>query len=380
MVGGVQELSKPSVMPRQVAAYCLFEGKVITDILTADEFEMVVDLERPIENRQGQVYAAYVLANQSQVIQSIVLFILPLNLHGYCIEGWRLPLEQLSNTASRGPDLGGGRIRLACRSQCSISLHQDSLWDPGANHFSAIKKSLERYLVKLDGSRASQNFTEDSEKELQENSKTIGQLCRDFRNESASYRNQLQQLQQEIEQLRLLNQRLLNSSQLQAVDSAPAKVLENKVDLQVLRRQNEMLSMKNRELKLSNERLRLKIQSASNQEEDSQWVDDREINDEYDFNTIESITGKMSAQDMISVAHHHGIGHVNIKPDQLVDYLDDPIAYATNQIHISKLHYSRWLKHENRSHCSMCDEPIVVIADPVIFDFDVDIYCNKHKP
>ncbi len=205
-------------------------------------------------------------------------------------------------------------------------------------------------------------------------------MCRDFRNESASYRNQLQQLQQETEQLRLLNERLLNSAKPQTVDTAPAKVLENKVDLQVLRRQNEMLSMKNRELKLSNERLRLKIKSESNGTENNQWIDDREINDEYDVNTIEAITGKMSAQDMISVAHYHGIGHVNIKPDQLVDYLDDPIAYATNQIHISKLHYSRWLKHENRSHCSMCDEPIVVIADPVIFDFDIDIYCNKHKP
>jgi hypothetical protein len=380
MVTGMQKLSSSSVIPRQIEAYCLFEGKVITDILTADEFEMVVDLERPVDNRQGQVYAAYVLANQSQLIQSIVLFILPLNLHGYCTEGWRLPLERLSNTASRGPNLGGGRIRLACRSQCSISLHQDNLWDPSANHFSAIKRSLESYLAEFDDSMVSLDLSKVSVDELAENLESVDQLCRDFRNESALYRNELQQLQQETEQLRLLNERLVNSAQTKVSQAGGSKSLDNKVDLQVLRRQNEMLSMKNRELQLTNEILRLKLASENNDSASSQWLNDKEINDQYDINTIETITGKMSAQDMISVVHHHGIGHINIKPDQIIDYLEDPIAYATNHINISKLHYNRWLKHEERSCCNICDESLVVIADPAIFDFEVDVYCNKHKP
>jgi hypothetical protein len=380
MVNGVQKISSSTVIPRQIESYCLFEGKVITDILTADEFDMVVDLERPIENRQGKVYAAYVLANQSQIIQSIVLFILPLNLHGYCKEGWRLPLERLSNTASRGPNLGGGRIRLACRSQCSISMHQDNLWDPSANHFSAIKGSLESYLTEFDDSIVSLDLSKVSEDQQPENSEGVDQLCREFRNESAAYRNELQQLQQETEQLRLLNERLANSARTDVPRAGGVKPLEHKVDLQVLRRQNEMLSMKNRELQLSNERLRLELASEDDASSDSQNINDKEINDQYDINTIETITAKMSAQDMISVVHHHGIGHINIKPNQLVDYLDDPIAYATNHIDISKLQYNRWLKHEDSSSCNVCDESVVVIADPAIFDFEVDVYCNRHKP
>ncbi|MBP7958380.1 MAG: chromosome partitioning protein ParA, partial [Thiopseudomonas sp.] len=41
-----------------------------------------------------------------------------------------IPLRHLAERAGRGPDLGAGPIRLACRSQSSVPWHQMHLWDP----------------------------------------------------------------------------------------------------------------------------------------------------------------------------------------------------------------------------------------------------------
>lgn len=352
-----------------ITAYCVFDGKEVSETFDAHAFESILEREAPLSNRHGNVFVAYVVANQNQFIQSIVLFKLPLDEQGFCKEGWRLPLQRLINTAGRGPNLGGGRIRLACHSQCSISWHQESLWDPGARHFSQIKSAMANYLAELkekEGPLDLSNVSKDPSTDDQADNTDI--LRRELRNESAAYRNELQVLQQEVERQRLLNERLIKQ-----LNHAPHAISEanpeNKVDLQVLRRHNEQLGMKLRELEVSNENLRNQLSATGGHGP----VTNAEAE-------IESFLEDMSQQDIMSVVYQHGIGHINLSPDQLYDYLQDPIGYAANQAGISKLSYKRWLDHEKKPKCHVCDDEVPVISDPSMFDFEVDVYCQQHKP
>lgn len=352
-----------------ITAYCVFDGKEVCETFDSNVFESILERETPLSGRQGNVFVAYVVANQNQLIQSIVLFKLPLDEQGFCLEGWRIPLQRLINTAGRGPNLGGGRIRLACHSQCSISWHQESLWDPGARHFSQIKSAIANYLAEFDGQVDALDLSSLSDDPTgMDQTDNTDLLRRELRNESAAYRNELQVLQQEVERQRLLNERLIKQLNNTPQATSGGKP-EDKVDLQVLRRHNEQLSMKLRELEVSNENLRTQLSGTQSHVP----VIDAEAE-------IETFLEDMSQQDIMSVVYQHGIGHINLTPDQVYDYLQDPIGYAANHASISKLNYKRWLDHEKKPKCHVCDDEIPVVSDPSTFDFEIDVYCHKHKP
>lgn len=350
MVSTALDQSNTNALLGQVEAYCVFSGKAVTQVLNSEQFEQITEGESSLDGLRGKTRFAYVVANRHQMIQSIVLFFLPLDEEGLCLDGWRLPLDRLSDTAGRGPNMGGGRIRLACYSQCSISWHKESLWDPVTSTFTAIKRAINDNFSNLLPVEVKE--PEPATKLDQE----INILRRELRNETAAYRNQLQVLQQEVERQRLLNERL--SAPVADQSSAPPV---DRVDLQVLRRQNEQLAMKVRELELSNEKLR--SQSVPKSSDDD-----------------ETLLDKMTQHDIMSVVYQQGAGHINLSPHQLPDYLDDPIAYAAHHVGLSKKHYQTWIKHQEKPKCAVCDTEIPCIGDPKIFDAEQDIYCEQHKP
>lgn len=95
------------------------------------EFEAVLDgvVNMP-ECADKQMQAVYVLINPRLLVRAAVFFLLDFDEKGSTDPGWNLPLRHLADKAGRGPDLGAGPIRLACRSQCPVSWHQMHLWDP----------------------------------------------------------------------------------------------------------------------------------------------------------------------------------------------------------------------------------------------------------
>jgi hypothetical protein len=121
--------------------------------------------------------------------------------------------------------------------------------------------------------------------------------------------------------------------------------------------------MKVRELQLSNGKLRSDSRVSGEDESD-----------------VEGLVERMAEQEMMVVVYRHGIGHINLTPDHILEYVEDPVAYAANYIHINKLQYCRWLEHEEKPRCHVCGDEVSVVVDPSIFDFDVDVYCSKHKP
>jgi len=117
--------------PQMVEAVMFFAEDSISKAMFFAEFEALLDgLVGMPEFSDQQVRAAYLLINPRLMIRSLVFFYLDFDEQGKADTGWNMPLRHLAEKAGRGPDLGAGPIRLACRSQCPVSWHQMHMWDP----------------------------------------------------------------------------------------------------------------------------------------------------------------------------------------------------------------------------------------------------------
>ena len=117
--------------PQMVEAVLFFnEGSICKEMLYP-EFEAVLDgvVALP-EFADLQMHAVYVMINPRLQVRAAVFFCLDFNDDGSADAGWNIPLRQLAERTGRGPDMGAGPIRLACRSQCPVSWHQMHMWDP----------------------------------------------------------------------------------------------------------------------------------------------------------------------------------------------------------------------------------------------------------
>ncbi|EXF47148.1 chromosome segregation ATPase [Pseudomonas sp. BAY1663] len=117
--------------PQMVEAVLFYGDDGICKEMLFPEFEAVLDgvVNLP-EFADRQMRAAYVLINPRLQVRAAVFFCLDFNEDGSADDGWNIPLRQLAERTGRGPDMGAGPIRLACRSQCPVSWHQMHMWDP----------------------------------------------------------------------------------------------------------------------------------------------------------------------------------------------------------------------------------------------------------
>ena len=206
--------------PQLVEAVMFFDeqGAICKQMFYA-EFETLLDglVKMPVFVDQ-QVRAAFVTINGQLQIRSAVFFYLDFDESGAPDSGWNIPLQQLAERAGRGPDLGGGPIRLACRSQCPVSWHQMHLWDPNltsaGNHLAllrdaAIQNSL-GILVQAESVQAvdterlqvaseEQWYAAETSREVAQ--KLTEQLAQDYRKKAAhlvrQQRERLEQLSRE---------------------------------------------------------------------------------------------------------------------------------------------------------------------------------------
>ncbi|HSB96576.1 MAG TPA: hypothetical protein VLC91_09015, partial [Spongiibacteraceae bacterium] len=112
-------------------AVVFFDGDQLVKEMLQVEFEAVLDQVVGLpEFAEREIYACFLRINQRLQIVGAVFFLADFDARGYVDRSWNVPLQHLLDNAGRGPDLGGGRIRLACRSQCSVPWHARQLWDP----------------------------------------------------------------------------------------------------------------------------------------------------------------------------------------------------------------------------------------------------------
>lgn len=95
------------------------------------EFDAVLDSFVPMPGYAGKTIQAVCMGINGQLkITAAVFFLLSFDEVGNADRKWNIPLQQLVEQAEPGPDLGGGPIRLCCRSQCPVDWHVQDLWDP----------------------------------------------------------------------------------------------------------------------------------------------------------------------------------------------------------------------------------------------------------
>lgn len=124
-----------------------FEDHEISKEMLLAEFEAVLDHVVSVPEFEDQtVEAAFVRVNENLHATAIVFFKIDFVRGGGADPKWNVPLEHMASNSGAGPDLGAGKIRLACYSQCPVAWHQKQLWDPamspGHNTFMQVRTAL----------------------------------------------------------------------------------------------------------------------------------------------------------------------------------------------------------------------------------------------
>lgn len=109
------------------------------------EFDALLDglVEMPEFSRQ-RLKAVYAQIDGQLNIRGLLFFGVPFTGDGHVAPEWNIPLQQLVQSAGRGPDLGAGPIRLVCKSQCSVPWHQENLWDPSQKMLQLLMQTVSR--------------------------------------------------------------------------------------------------------------------------------------------------------------------------------------------------------------------------------------------
>ncbi len=139
---------------KNVAVFFMEDNKVVRQMLFS-EFEALLDGYVGMPDMADQeAKVVYAVINAQLQVEALVFFLIYFDEEGRADPEWNIPVERLASVSASGPDLGGGVIRLSCRSQCSINWHQKELWDPdmtpGSSHFAAIKKAVEKNRLGFD--------------------------------------------------------------------------------------------------------------------------------------------------------------------------------------------------------------------------------------
>lgn len=112
-------------------AVVFFDGDRPVKEMLQVEFEAILDQVVGLPEFAGrEICACFLRINQRLHIVGAVFFLVDFDDRGYVNRSWNVPLQHLLDNAGRGPDLGSGRIRIACRSQCPVPWHARQLWDP----------------------------------------------------------------------------------------------------------------------------------------------------------------------------------------------------------------------------------------------------------
>jgi hypothetical protein len=112
-------------------AVFFFEGPDVAAEMYYAEFEALLDHAATLEAFAASVVrGAYAVVGTGLAVRGLVCFQLSIDEEGWADSEFRVPLRHLVRTAGMGPDVGCGPVRLACRSQCSVSWHAMNLWEP----------------------------------------------------------------------------------------------------------------------------------------------------------------------------------------------------------------------------------------------------------
>lgn len=108
-----------------------FSEQGIAKEMLFPEFEALLDgLVAATDFADETVEAVFLQINHRLHVRAAVFFTIDFDLEGNVNRLWNLPLSNMAEKAGRGPDMGGGPVRLACLGFCNEKVYQASLWKP----------------------------------------------------------------------------------------------------------------------------------------------------------------------------------------------------------------------------------------------------------
>ncbi|CAH0992502.1 hypothetical protein SIN8267_02634 [Sinobacterium norvegicum] len=120
-----------SSQQEDTGAVLFFKGPRVVKEMLYPEFEAVLDNVVGLSDYSSQrVKAVYLRINGQLNITGAVFFCIEFNAEGEADKQWNIPFIHLLETASTGPDMGAGPIKLACFSQCPVNWMSAQMWDP----------------------------------------------------------------------------------------------------------------------------------------------------------------------------------------------------------------------------------------------------------
>ncbi|WVM93440.1 hypothetical protein ULG90_05765 [Halopseudomonas pachastrellae] len=118
--------------PLLTEAVMFFSERGISKEMLFPEFEALLDgLVASPEFADETVEAVFLQINARLQVRAAVFFTLDFDLDGYVNRLWNMPLRQIAERAERGPDMGGGPIRLVCLGYNKQPQYRPMLWKPG---------------------------------------------------------------------------------------------------------------------------------------------------------------------------------------------------------------------------------------------------------
>lgn len=429
----MEEKQKASSMKSDYyEAVVFFNKKGILKEMRYSEFEAVLDGVVGISEFSGKEMSSCYLHISTQLnVTACVLFLIDFDNKGNADSDWNIPLQHLASNGGQGPDLGEGPIKLACKSQCSVSWHQGELWDPDKqqDYFLEIKSAIARNKLgfkKIDTELSIPTIKDvlDVQAKIAENQqikhkssdlvfkkqfaklndtykkkmhaledlriKEVDQIKRVMRNEKLADKQTILSLEQKNTQQSVLNDSLSDKyKELTYKFDAQSKETESvSTKLQLIKDEYfEVIQKQNLAQKSDSEQVKLleaEIESYRRKNEDliGETAGITLIKEEFEIEkqqVLASFVKKLNECDLVFVAYHLGAGHITLSSDNLLEYLGDPDNFAAQKCNVTVDQYRLWVKHFERPVCEECSVPVTKIGNPQDFQEGFNDRCIRHK-
>tara|TARA_R110002072_G_scaffold11246_3_gene51267 strand:+ start:162 stop:1490 length:1329 start_codon:yes stop_codon:yes gene_type:complete len=423
-------------------AVFFLDNKKVTRHMLYSEFEALLDgLGALPDYADEEAKAVYAVISKTGKISALVFFILYFDEDGLADASWNIPVERLAEVSGRGPDLGGGPIRLACRGQCSINWHQNDLWDPdmtpGSNDFLLLKKAVEENRLRFGFGKVVEEVPVLSRSDLGEESlldeidlesdqdkriklarllkeqrlrirtlessheQSVGSADREQMISLHAYKNDIQSLKQTVEQLKLINEKLKDKlssrndqflSLQDKVSDQSALVAKLEVGLKSAsggeRSSLERQKME-AEIVLLKEQLERKDIELLNRgdREEMLRAELEEISESIGSGAEGvSIIKRLKELEVVYVVYHAGAGHITMTSDEILQYVDNPNAFIASKCFVTEDQYVSWLDHFENPVCRhvsdsghVCAVQVDKVSIPSEFEIGVDDRCEGHQ-
>jgi hypothetical protein len=426
---------------QDLTAVLIFEDNKVSREMLYSEFEAILDGFAPMpELSSKNVEAVFVQLTGQLLVKSAVFFYISFDEEGFADKRWNIPLQQLAENSSKGPDLGAGAIRLACRSQCCIEWHQQKLWDPEMDaagiHFGGIKASIKANRmgfiedevppqpedsvspsVSVQNSGHSQALSQLQKRcdEIQrENKLRLSSQSEKHEAHSQSLKNKFQahihkaRCTLEEMQTQLQVELTKNHELKEIIDGQATKIeglreyFEHKLakaqntgegELNDLRKGYEtdlevQVSAATAELK---EQLKIKevelMYRETQQENLLEEIKKAQIEkNELLANSGNQLLEKLSENDINFVSYQPGAGHMAISVDEIPEFLADRHQFVADKCGVSKRLYLEWLESYGNPVCHSfvegavhCGKPVPRVENPSDWLIGETDRCELHK-